>query len=69
MKLKLLFFTYLNDYESMRDLIDFFTEETYKAIDLNKNDKWLNDVSLKCILIIVLTILLTILFSFTWSRY
>lgn len=32
------FSTYLNDYESMRDLIDFFTEETYKVIDLNKND-------------------------------
>jgi methyl-accepting chemotaxis protein len=64
------FSTYLNDYESMRDLIDFFTEETYKVIDLNKNDtNDLMDVSLNVFLIIaVLTILLTILFSYLLGR-
>ncbi|MAC84134.1 MAG: methyl-accepting chemotaxis protein [Arcobacter sp.] len=32
------FSSYLGDYESMRNLIDFFTEATYKVIDSNKND-------------------------------
>ena len=64
------FGTYLNDYEAMRDLIDFFTEETYKAIDLNKKDT--NDLislSLNVFLVIaILIILLTILFSYLLGR-
>ncbi len=42
----------------MRDLIDFFTEETYKVIDLNKNDtNDLMDVSLNVFLINILLII------------
>ena len=32
------FATYLKDYESMRNIIDHFTDETYKVIESNKND-------------------------------
>ncbi|QKF66683.1 MCP-domain signal transduction protein [Arcobacter venerupis] len=64
------FTTYLKDYESMRDLIDFFTEETYKIIDSNKKDTSdLIEVSLTVFLVIaLLTIFITILFSYLLGK-
>jgi methyl-accepting chemotaxis protein len=64
------FNTYLKDYESMRDLIDFFTEETYKVIDENKlKTESLISVSLNTfIAIAIVSILITILFSFLLGR-
>jgi methyl-accepting chemotaxis protein len=64
------FNTYLKDYESMRDLIDFFTEETYKIIDENKlKTESLIGVSLNTFIsIAIISILITILFSFLLGR-
>jgi methyl-accepting chemotaxis protein len=64
------FTTYLKDYESMRDLINYFTDETYKIIDSNKKDTSdLIEVSLNVFLIIsILTILITILFSYLLGK-
>jgi methyl-accepting chemotaxis protein len=64
------FNTYLKDYESMRDLIDFFTEETYKIIDENKlKTESLISVSLNTFIsIAIISILITILFSFLLGR-
>jgi methyl-accepting chemotaxis protein len=61
---------YLEDYESMRDLIDFFTEETYKEIDLNKqNTNDLIALSLNVFLVIaIFIILLTIVFSYLLGK-
>jgi methyl-accepting chemotaxis protein len=64
------FDTYLKDYGSMRDLIDFFTEETYKEIELNKQvTNELITLSLNVFLIIaILTIFLTIVFSYLLGK-
>ncbi len=64
------FATYLKDYESMRDIIDYFTDETYKVIESNKNDtNDLIDLSLNIFLIIsILAILITIIFSFALGK-
>ncbi|MDZ7819246.1 MAG: methyl-accepting chemotaxis protein [Aliarcobacter sp.] len=64
------FNTYLKNYESMRDLIDFFTEETYKVIDDNKSKtENLISISLNTFIIIaIISILITILFSFLLGR-
>ncbi|WP_320036398.1 methyl-accepting chemotaxis protein [Halarcobacter sp.] len=35
---KYYFNVYINDYETMRDLIDFFTQETYHVVEANKNN-------------------------------
>ncbi|WP_152018827.1 MCP four helix bundle domain-containing protein, partial [Aliarcobacter butzleri] len=64
------FSTYLKDYESMRDLIDFFSEETYKFVDKNKSEVHeLISSSLKTFVIItIVTILLTLFFSYFISK-
>ena len=64
------FATYLKDYESMRGIIDHFTDETYKVIESNKNDtNDLIDLSLNIFLIIsILAILITIIFSFALGK-
>ena len=64
------FTTYLRDYESMRELINYFTDETYKVIDVNKKDTSdLIESSLAIFLIIsILTILATILFSYLLGK-
>ena len=64
------FATYLKDYESMRNIIDYFTDETYKVIESNKNDtNDLIDLSLNIFLIIsILAILITIIFSFALGK-
>ena len=64
------FATYLKDYESMRNIIDHFTDETYKVIESNKNDtNDLIDLSLNLFLIIsILAILITIIFSFALGK-
>ncbi len=64
------FATYLKDYESMRNIIDHFTDETYKVIESNKNDtNDLIDLSLNIFLIIsILAILITIIFSFALGK-
>ncbi len=64
------FTTYLKDYESMRELINYFTDETYKVIDTNKKDTSdLIESSLAIFLVIsILTILVTILFSYLLGK-
>jgi methyl-accepting chemotaxis protein len=64
------FTTYLKDYESMRDLINYFTDETYKVIEVNKvQTDDLIEVSLTVFLVIaLLTILVTILFSYLLGK-
>ena len=64
------FATYLKDYESMRNIIDHFTDETYKVIESNKYDtNDLIDLSLNIFLIIsILAILITIIFSFALGK-
>ncbi|MDD3056360.1 MAG: methyl-accepting chemotaxis protein [Aliarcobacter sp.] len=64
------FATYLKDYESMRGIIDHFTDETYKVIESNKKDtNDLIDLSLNIFLIIsILAILITIIFSFVLGK-
>ena len=64
------FSTYLNDYEAMREIIDYFTEATYKVIEENKtytND--LIDLSLNIFLVIsIIIILMTIIFSYLLGK-
>ncbi|MFX4268205.1 HAMP domain-containing methyl-accepting chemotaxis protein [Aliarcobacter butzleri] len=64
------FSTYLKDYESMRDIIDFFSDETYKVVDKNKIEvESLISSSLKTFVIItILTILITLFFSYAISK-
>ncbi|ADG92525.1 methyl-accepting chemotaxis sensory transducer [Arcobacter nitrofigilis DSM 7299] len=64
------FNTYLNDYEKMRDLIDFFTEESYKVIaQEEKSTITLIESSLATFVIItILSIILAIIFTFLLSR-
>ena len=64
------FNTYLKDYVSMRNVIDYFTDETYKVIDTNKKDtNDLLEASLAIFLVIsILTILVTILFSYLLGK-
>ncbi len=64
------FTTYLNDYEAMRELINYFTDETYKVIDTNKKDTSdLIEASLTIFLVIsILIILMTIIFSFALGK-
>jgi methyl-accepting chemotaxis protein len=64
------FNNYLKDYASMRNLIDFFTEETYKVIEKNKVEtESLINVSLNTfITIAIISIFITILFSFLLGR-
>ncbi len=64
------FSTYLKDYESMRDLIDFFSEETYKLVDENKVEVN-NSISSSLytfVIITILTIILTLFFSFSIGK-
>ncbi|MGD9623792.1 MAG: methyl-accepting chemotaxis protein [Arcobacter sp.] len=64
------FSTYLKDYESMRDLIDFFSEETYKLVERNKLEVN-NSISSSLytfVIITILTIVLTLFFSFVISK-
>ena len=60
------FTNYLKDYESMRDIIDYFTEETYKIIDLNKSrTSDLIGLSLNIFIVIsIIIVLVTIVFSY-----
>ena len=64
------FNTYLVDYEKMRDIIDFFTGESYKVIaNEEKETTELIDNSLASFVIItIISIALAILFTFLLSR-
>jgi len=64
------FETYLGQYSTMRDSMDFFTGETYKIVDVNQNQtNDLIETSLNTfIAIAALTILITIFFSITLGR-
>ncbi|MCT7910087.1 methyl-accepting chemotaxis protein [Arcobacter lacus] len=64
------FSTYSKDYESMRDIIDFFSDEAYKVVEKNKIEvESLISSSLKTFVIItILTILITLFFSYAISK-
>ena len=64
------FNTYLKDYSSMRSVIDYFTDETYKIIDENKaQTSDLIELSLSIFWIIsILTVLITIVFSYVLGK-
>ena len=64
------FSTYSKDYESMRDIIDFFSDEAYKVVDKNKIEvESLISSSLNTFVIItILTILITLFFSYAISK-
>ncbi|MFW2524847.1 HAMP domain-containing methyl-accepting chemotaxis protein [Aliarcobacter butzleri] len=64
------FSTYSKDYESMRDIIDFFSDETYKIVEKNKIEvESLISSSLNTFVIItILTILITLFFSYAISK-
>ncbi|MCT7912539.1 methyl-accepting chemotaxis protein [Arcobacter lacus] len=64
------FSTYSKDYESMRDIIDFFSDEAYKVVEKNKIEvDSLISSSLKTFVIItILTILITLFFSYAISK-
>jgi methyl-accepting chemotaxis protein len=64
------FNTYLKDYASMREIIDYFTEETYKVIDENKvQTNNLIELSLTIFLVIsIISVLITIVFSYLLGR-
>ena len=64
------FSTYLKDYEAMRDLIDFFSEETYKFVDKNKSEvhELISSSLTTFVIITLLTILLTLFFSYFISK-
>ena len=63
---KYYFSTYLNDYEKMRDTMDFFTEASYKVVDANKKETYslistsFTTFLIMSILIIVIGIFFTI---------
>ncbi|RXJ67701.1 methyl-accepting chemotaxis protein [Halarcobacter ebronensis] len=63
------FNTYVKDYEIMRDLIDFFSQETYHVVEKNKNHTSslitdsLTTFVVIAVLVIVIGILLTIMLS------
>ncbi|QKF81331.1 4HB sensor-containing MCP-domain signal transduction protein [Halarcobacter ebronensis] len=63
------FNTYVKDYEIMRDLIDFFSQETYHIVESNKNHTSslitdsLTTFVVIAVLVIVIGILLTIMLS------
>ncbi|RZV12651.1 methyl-accepting chemotaxis protein [Aliarcobacter butzleri] len=64
------FSTYSKDYESMRDIIDFFSDEAYKVVEKNKIEvESLISSSLNTFVIItILTILITLFFSYAISK-
>ena len=64
------FNTYLKDYSSMRSVIDYFTDETYKIIDENKaQTSDLIELTLSIFWIIsILTVLITIVFSYLLGK-
>ncbi|WP_323592957.1 HAMP domain-containing methyl-accepting chemotaxis protein [Aliarcobacter butzleri] len=64
------FSIYSKDYESMRDIIDFFSDETYKIVEKNKIEvESLISSSLNTFVIItILTILITLFFSYAISK-
>ena len=64
------FNTYLKDYSSMRSVIDYFTDETYKIIDENKaQTSDLIELTLSIFWIIsMLTVLITIVFSYLLGK-
>ncbi|PUE66784.1 methyl-accepting chemotaxis protein [Arcobacter lacus] len=64
------FSTYSKDYESMRDIIDFFSDEAYKVVEKNKIEvESLISSSLKTFVIItIITILITLFFSYAISK-
>jgi len=57
------FNSYLKDYEEMRDLIDFFTEESYKVVTLQQNETS-SIISNSFTTFIVITILIIIIAIF-----
>ncbi|RXJ56280.1 HAMP domain-containing methyl-accepting chemotaxis protein [Candidatus Marinarcus aquaticus] len=64
------FDTYLQSYESMRDLIDYFTEATYKVIDKNKEatDALISQSQTIFVIITLLTIGVSIILSFLLGK-
>ena len=66
----LYFSTYLNDYEKMRSIIDFFTEESYKVISKEEKHtlELINNSLATFIVITIISILLAIIFTFLLSR-
>ncbi len=64
------FNTYLKDYEAMRDVIDYFSEATYKVVDIDKADtaSTISNSFITFIVITALSILVTIFFSFILGK-
>ena len=64
------FNTYLAPYESMRDTMDFFTEETYKVVKSNQDlTTYIINFSFNLFIVMaIVTILITILFSFLLGK-
>ena len=64
------FSTYLGEYGTMRDTMDFFTEETYKVVEANQKDTdSLISLSLNMFIsIAAITILITIFFSIVLGK-
>ena len=61
---------YLNEYESMRDIMDYFTNETYKVVETNQNNttSFINLSSTIFIIVAIISIIATILLSYLLSR-
>jgi methyl-accepting chemotaxis protein len=59
------FNTYLNDYEKMRDLMDFFSEELYKIINKEETqtDDLIDNSLMSFIIITLLNIIIAIIFT------
>jgi len=64
------FTTYLNNYEAMRGLIDYFTEESYKVVKVQENetDSLIDQSFISFIVITVLSIALAIFFTILLGR-
>ncbi len=67
---ELYFGTYLNNYEAMRDLIDFFTEASYKVVEAQESETdSLIDLSLTTFIIIAaLSVVVAIFFTIILGR-
>jgi methyl-accepting chemotaxis protein len=67
---ELYFTTYLKNYEEMRDVMDFFTEETYKVIEENQN-RTANIITLSLnsfIVIAIISIVIALVLNFYLSK-
>ncbi|WP_321468530.1 methyl-accepting chemotaxis protein [Halarcobacter sp.] len=67
---KYYFNVYTNDYETMRDLIDFFTQETYHVVEANKNNtlSLITNSFTTFIVIALIIIIIGIIFTITLGK-